>query len=114
MIEVLTYNIKTRQEEWIKVEFAPVKPIEIDNSEEKIKRRVYYKQVWEITLKNDISEIMGDKERGFHKYHIDHIIPIIYGYKNNISPEIIGHRDNLRPLYWKDNLLKSSRLNAGI
>ncbi len=128
-VEILTYNIETRQEEYIEFVFPKVIPTPIDDlketsisissaipSEHMIKmqeakkaKALYYKRVWEITLSNDVKLIMGEYERGFHKHHIDHIMPIIYGYKNNIPAEQIGHISNLRPLYWKDNLLKAAR-----
>lgn len=53
---------------------------------------------------------MGKFQRGPKQYHIDHVIPISYGFKNNIPPEIIGHISNLRPLHWKQNFLKSAKL----
>ena len=122
MIEYLTYNIETRKEEWIEINLG--KPIKIIQPKkvlksEKIKKpcelkKAYYKKVWDITLSNDIKSIMNGKERGPKKYHIDHIYPISKGFKNNISPEVIGSSDNLRPLFWKDNFLKSARLNSGI
>ena len=40
------------------------------------------------------------------KLVIDHKIPIIYGFKNNIPPENIGHISNLQYISIKDNLLK--------
>ena len=107
-IEVLTYNIQTREEEYIKLCFDPV--IKVNDKKERNKQKaIYYKRVWEITLNNDINKLMNGKKRGFKDYHIDHIIPIIYGYKNNIPAEEIGHINNLRPLYWKDNLLKAAK-----
>lgn len=115
MIEVLTYNIFTRQEEWICVygSLDSVKPKDLKKERLKLKRE-YYKKVWEFTLNNDISALMKGKQRGFHKHHIDHIYPISKGFKNNIPPDKIGSLDNLRPLYWRDNLAKSARLDSGI
>jgi hypothetical protein len=42
-------------------------------------------------------------------YQLDHIIPVQYGFENNIEPEIIGHKNNLQIIPWKDNLVKSNK-----
>ena len=51
--------------------------------------------------------IPGIETRGFYKYHIDHKVSIKWGYYNNIPEEHIAHVDNLRMLWWKDNLNKN-------
>jgi 5-methylcytosine-specific restriction endonuclease McrA len=43
-------------------------------------------------------------------YQIDHIIPIRYGFENNIPPEEIARLENLRMLPWKENLIKGKTL----
>lgn len=43
-------------------------------------------------------------------YQIDHIIPIIEGFKKGLDPAIIGNIQNLQLLHWKDNNKKSSKL----
>lgn len=77
-------------------------------------KQIYYKRVWEITLSHDLNEVMQGFERGFKKYHIDHIIPISHGYKNNIPAEVIGAKDNLRPLHYKDNMRKGTKLTSTV
>ena len=42
-------------------------------------------------------------------YSLDHKISIWYGWKNNISPEVIGDISNLRYIISKDNCLKGTR-----
>jgi len=42
-------------------------------------------------------------------HQIDHIISIAKGFKQGISPEVIGSVDNLRFIPWKQNLQKGSR-----
>lgn len=108
-IDLLTYNIFTKEIEWIKQihKVKPLKEIELKQINKKDKR-LYYKKVWDITLSHGVSNIMQGFECGSYKYHIDHIIPISYGYKNKINPELIGGFDNLRPLYWKDNFKKGA------
>jgi hypothetical protein len=43
-------------------------------------------------------------------YHLDHKIPVRYGFDNNISPEDISNKDNLQMLPWKDNVKKGKKL----
>lgn len=40
-------------------------------------------------------------------YHLDHKVPIKYGFANNISPEVIARKENLQILPWKENVKKS-------
>lgn len=42
-------------------------------------------------------------------YHIDHIYSIMNGYKNQISPLVIGSPLNLQMIPWKENLSKHSK-----
>jgi hypothetical protein len=69
----------------------------------------YYKKVWTFTIINSIKLKDIDK-RGFKSYHIDHIVPISYGKKNNICPTKIGSLENIRMIYYKDNMRKGDRL----
>ncbi|MDV7402322.1 hypothetical protein RZS08_63460, partial [Arthrospira platensis SPKY1] len=48
--------------------------------------------------------------RGYGKYHLDHIIPIYYGFTHNIDPCIIANIENLQMLPAQDNFDKGSRL----
>lgn len=49
-------------------------------------------------------------KRGTHDYHIDHIVPVKYGYENGIPPEIIAHPSNLQMLHWQENNQKGDKL----
>lgn len=40
-------------------------------------------------------------------YQLDHIIPIKFGFENDIPPEIIAEQNNLRMLPWKENLMRN-------
>jgi hypothetical protein len=65
----------------------------------------YYKDFYRINpdnLKRGRVEIDPDC------VHLDHIIPIIYGFKNNIAPEILADARNLRILPARKNLSKKS------
>jgi hypothetical protein len=42
-------------------------------------------------------------------YHIDHMFSILKGYQQKVSPIVIGHRNNLQMLPWKDNISKHSK-----
>lgn len=47
-------------------------------------------------------------------YHIDHIYSIMNGYKNHISPLVIGSLSNLQMIPWKENLSKHSKSSITI
>jgi len=70
----------------------------------------YYKKVLNITKKQPIKLLENYKKRGRAgidgAYHLDHIIPIIYGFINDIPSEIIGDISNLQFITWEDNLHK--------
>ncbi len=42
--------------------------------------------------------------RGMTNYHLDHIIPIWYGFKHNLSAALLSNIKNLRILWWQENL----------
>jgi hypothetical protein len=48
-------------------------------------------------------------ERGIDKYHIDHIYPVIEGWKNKIPPIHIANYKNIRLITSYDNLVKGDR-----
>jgi hypothetical protein len=43
-------------------------------------------------------------KRGTREYHLDHIIPLWFGFRNNILPDILAQKENLRMLLWNENL----------
>ena len=45
-------------------------------------------------------------------YHVDHIYPIMLGFKNNINPEIIAHISNLQCISGLDNITKGNNITA--
>ena len=47
-------------------------------------------------------------------HHIDHKYSILTGYKNKISPLVIGHLQNLTMLPWKDNVSKHAKCSLTI
>jgi hypothetical protein len=42
-------------------------------------------------------------------YHLDHIMPVIYGFCNDIPPEEIAAVNNLQMLPWRDNISKGGK-----
>jgi hypothetical protein len=76
----------------------------------------YKVKVRRVTESNDLRVLPNsDKPRGMcgvdGAYQLDHIIPISYGFDNNIPPEVIGGITNLQFIPWKDNLIKSNMFN---
>lgn len=71
--------------------------------------KLYKNRVWKLT--ESIAHLIPDIEtRAFKGNHIDHIVSIDYGFKNNICPYVIASIDNLRMLHHKDNCLKGIRV----
>ena len=75
--------------------------------------QIYKKDVWKET--NENIKKYGDfisynkNIRKMFLYHIDHKYSIINGFKNNISPKIIGNIFNLEMLFCKTNWKKNSK-----
>lgn len=76
-----------------------------------IDKRVYYAKVWFITESQPIHLLENFDLRSFRGHHLDHIIPISYGYKNKISPEKIGDIKNLQFIPWEENYKKGSKVD---
>lgn len=81
----------------------------------KSEKRKYVNECNKVTARFDLSTLENsDKPRGLcgveGAYQLDHIIPIQYGFDNNISPEIIGHIDNLRFIPWEENNAKRDKI----
>jgi hypothetical protein len=73
--------------------------------------RAYRNKVWKITKKQNLKKLSHFKDRGFYDYHLDHKVSIWYGYKNKLSPDLIGGIDNLEFIYWRENLRKAKKCN---
>lgn len=81
---------------------------------ELVKDLIRYKRIvhtkTEITFRKYYYEINPDqKERSKDRWHLDHIYPIIEGWKNKIDPILISDRKNLQMLWYKDNQSKCGR-----
>lgn len=46
---------------------------------------------------------------GCGNFHLDYKYSILEGYKNNISPEIIGNIKNLEFIPWEENIKKRTK-----
>jgi len=80
-----------------------------------LNKRLYYIKVWCITESQPLHVLRNfDKRcfRGKNCYHLDHMIPIIYGYNNGISPEKIGGMSNLRFIRSTVNMRKGHKLTS--
>lgn len=82
-------------------------------------RQIYYSHVWYYTNKQNLKILENYDKRGHcsndtNAYHLDHIIPISYGFINNISPEIIGNINNLQFIHWRENIIKSNKVDLDV
>ncbi len=75
-------------------------------------RESYREEVWRLTELNDLSVLKHHDKRGFNNYHLDHIIPLKYGWKHQLPPEYIANIRNLRFIPWRDNLKKGFQLTS--
>ena len=71
-----------------------------------MEKNEYYKKVWEITEIN--CKNIPDIEKRGKDFHLDHIIPISFGFRYFISEEIIGAESNLRIISHKNNFIKNA------
>ena len=76
----------------------------------------YRRKVWAVTKKQPLEtlENFDKRGRGNNGYHVDHIVSISDGFKNNIEPEIIGNIKNLRMLLERENVSKGTRSDMEI
>jgi len=70
----------------------------------------YSRAVRQITRKQPIHSLEGHDNRGRGKLHLDHIIPIKFGFDNNIPPDVIGHISNLQFIPESENCSKQGKL----
>lgn len=75
----------------------------------------YKKAVKRETLQWDVSLLEHSEKRGRidlkeDAHHLDHIIPMEYGFANQIPPEHIGHICNLQFIPAVENVVKSAKI----
>lgn len=70
----------------------------------------YKIDVWRVTKQQPLHLLENFDQRGVNgeegAYTLDHKISIKKGFIENISPEQIGHIDNLQMLPWEENITK--------
>jgi hypothetical protein len=79
-----------------------------------IEKSRYYCEVWRHTKQQPLHLLENYDKRGRiglsdDAYHIDHIIPISYGFKHKINPSIIGNIRNLQMLPARENTEKGDK-----
>lgn len=73
-----------------------------------LEKFLYYFKVWKETELNSIN-LKEIHKRG-KDYHIDHIIPISFGFNYGINPLLISSIDNIRIISKKENFNKNLQL----
>lgn len=74
-----------------------------------IERYIYYLEVWIHT--EQVEHLVKNSHLRGNGHHLDHIIPLSYGFTYNIAPEIIGSFFNLQIITAKENLHKGKQIN---
>jgi hypothetical protein len=74
----------------------------------------YRNDVDRLTKQQPLHELENYNKRGQNgkndAYTLDHIVSVAFGFKNNISAQIISNISNLRMIPWRDNIIKGSGL----
>jgi hypothetical protein len=105
--DVIERRRKTLLETIYKISYEEYKKL-LSNKE------IYYKEVIRVTNSQPLHLLEKYEKRGHFRtskepYHLDHIIPISYGFANGISPEVIGELKNLRFIPAIENIKKGSK-----
>jgi predicted DNA-binding protein YlxM (UPF0122 family)/transposase-like protein len=78
----------------------------------------YKSEVMKITRQQPICKLLNYDKRGASgidgSYHLDHKFSISEGFKNNISPKIIGDIKNLEFIPWEENVRKRTKCSITI
>ena len=77
-------------------------------------KQLYYIKVWIVTENQPLHLLKNSEKRGWRGYHLDHICSISVGYKEKISPEVIGNIRNLRFIPAKENLKKGYKVTQKV
>lgn len=73
---------------------------------------LYWYDVYKLTEQN-APLLKGIEKRG-NLYHVDHIIPIAFGYKYGIPSDVIGDVNNLQIISLKDNFNKGNLITKEV
>jgi len=79
-----------------------------------VEKTRYYNEVYKETNKQPLHLLENYDKRGHlstkdDAYHLDHIMPISYGFENSIDPKIIGEISNLQMLPAMVNITKGRK-----
>lgn len=76
----------------------------------------YRRKAWAATKKQPLEtlENFDKRGRGNNGYHLDHVVSISEGFKNNVKPQAIGSIHNLRMLPGRENIAKGTRSDMEI
>ena len=82
-----------------------------------VEKTRYYNEVYKETNKQPLHLLENYDKRGHlstkdDAYHLDHIIPISYGFENSIDPKIIGDISNLQMLPAMVNITKGNKYES--
>lgn len=82
------------------------------SDENKTDFEIYYAEVWKYTRRNNLSNLEHIEKRGHAnqgKFHLDHKYSIFQGFKDGLSPDIIGSIYNLEMIIGRNNLSKGRK-----
>lgn len=85
------------------------------NNIKDLEKRLYYYICWFVTESQPLHVLRNHNRRcfkGINCYHLDHIVPIVHGFYNNIPPEKIGSLSNLRFIRSTVNMRKGHKLTT--
>ena len=75
-----------------------------------LEKKLYYAMVWEVTEGQKLYLLDNSDKRWWKDHHLDHVYPIVMGFKEKIPPEKIGNIKNLRFIPYEENLSKGSKV----
>jgi hypothetical protein len=107
--EIIERILKTKKEKGIIYKWSDDELKDIKSYRRAVS---YYTEKSYIEYKNIINP--DNLERGLHTNHIDHIFPVIEGWKNGIDPKILSRHENLRLIDSYENLSKGERTDISL
>ena len=103
-IEIIEKGLKTKKEKGIIYKWSEQELKDIQSYRRAVS---YYTEKTYEEYKHIINP--NNLERGIYSNHIDHIFPVIEGWKNKIDPKLISHYKNLKLIDSYDKLSKGDR-----
>lgn len=70
--------------------------------------REYRRRVDVLTKRQQIQTLHNYELRGFRDHHLDHIVPVMWGWKHKLDPEVLAHILNLRFIPYRQNMNKGN------